>query len=58
MAELNTNFYTVKHYAQTVRKHPRTIRRWIEEGRLKAKKDRGGKGWLIMVRNVRDFVEN
>lgn len=58
MGELIFNLETVKSYAEKVHRHPRTVRRWIEEGKLKAKKDRGGRGWLILIRNVRDFIEN
>ncbi len=58
MAELTFKFFTVKHYAAEVNKHPRTVRRWIGEKKLRAKKDLGGRGWLIIVRNVADFVKN
>jgi len=58
VGELSFNFFTVKNYAAKVKKTPRTVRRWIEEGRLKAKKDKGGRDWLIKVRNLKDFTEN
>lgn len=57
MAELPFSLYTVKHYADIVNKSPRTIRRWIKEERVKARKDRGGKDWLIEVKNKSDFLK-
>lgn len=56
MAELDFNLLTVRGYAGTVHKSERTVRRWIQEGRLRARKDKGGRNWLIMVRNVTDFT--
>lgn len=57
MAELNFNFMTVKAYADHVNKKPRTVRRWIRESKVKAKKDRGGHGWLILVENLNTFCK-
>lgn len=37
--------YTVKEVADIFRRHPRTIRRWIAEGFIQAKRVRDG--WLI-----------
>jgi excisionase family DNA binding protein len=34
-----TTYITVKDAAEIFRKHEKTIYRWIEEGKLKAKKD-------------------
>lgn len=39
--------YNVKEYAALVKKHPLTIMKWCRLGKLTAKKDRGGKDWLI-----------
>lgn len=58
MEKLAFSFYTIKHYADVVKKSPRTVRRWCTEGRVKWKRDRGGRGILILVRNVKDFVKN
>jgi excisionase family DNA binding protein len=38
-------FLYVKEVAEIVRRHPRTIYRWLDEGFLHAKKVRDG--WLI-----------
>jgi excisionase family DNA binding protein len=48
---------TVKEYAQTVRKSDDTVRRWIHEGKLEARKDKGGAGWLIFDRGKRSYVK-
>lgn len=58
MAELAFNYFTVKMYADAVNKHPRTIRRWIEEGKLSARKDRGGHCYLIIVKSSESFEKN
>lgn len=58
MVELAFRCFTVKMYADAVNKHPRTIRRWIEEGKLRAKKDRGGHNYLILVKNQEHFEKN
>ncbi len=42
-------FLTVRQAAKHFQKHPQTIYRWIEEGKVKARKDSGGFGWLIIV---------
>lgn len=52
------SFYTVKGYADIIGKHPRTIRRWIEEGKLQARKDRGGRCYLIIVKDADDLTKN
>lgn len=58
MAELTTRFETVKSLAKRVRKHPRTVRRWIEEGKVKAKKDRGGRCWLVLIGEDDNYCVN
>ena len=55
MAKLNFNLVTVKHYAEIVGKSPETVRDWINDGKLKAKKDRGGRSWLILVTEKKDL---
>lgn len=57
MAKLAFNHMTLKHYAETVGKSARTVRRWIAEGKIKARKDRGGRDWLILVENVNSFCK-
>lgn len=47
-------YLTVKRYHECHCKYFReismkTIYRWIEEGKINAKKDRGGFNWLIMI---------
>lgn len=58
MAKLAFNYFTVKGYADAVHKHPRTIRRWIAEGKISAKKDRGGRDYLIIVKSPEDFEKS
>ncbi len=41
----DNRYYTVKEAAQILRVHPRTVRRWLKEGKLKGKKI--GRIWLI-----------
>lgn len=53
-------FMTVKEFAQTLRRHPRTIYRWLDEGFLRGKKVKDG--WLIdqeeVERVLRDPAED
>ena len=55
MAELGFSLLTVKAYADAVHKSEDTIRRWIHEGKLRARKDKGGHGWLILIRDNDDL---
>lgn len=57
MAKLTFNHMTLKHYAEEVGKSVRTVRRWISEGKVKARKDRGGRNWLILVKNASTFYK-
>ena len=57
MAKLAFNYMTVKHYAEIVGKSIRTVYRWIAEGKIKARKDRGGRGWLILVDGSATFYK-
>lgn len=40
---------TVQQFAEMERKHPNTVYRWIEEGKLDAERDPGGWGWKIFL---------
>lgn len=52
-------YFTVKEIARLVRRHPRTVYRWLDEGRLLGKKVVDG--WLIpeeeVVKLIRDPFE-
>ena len=41
--------YTVKTASEFFDKSEYTIRRWIEEGKLDAEKDPGGRDWVIFI---------
>ncbi len=41
-------YLTVKSTAAIYMKSMQTIRRWITEGKLSAKKDPGGRNWIIV----------
>lgn len=49
-----SDFLTVKEVASKLRMHPGTIRRYVLEGKIKAKKI--GKAWLVSQSNVENFV--
>lgn len=57
MAELGFSLMTIKHYASMVGKKPRTIRAWIANGKIKARKDRGGRDWLVIVKDLNTFCK-
>lgn len=38
---------SIPEYAAIVKKHPDTIRKWCRLEKIKAKKSKGGKDWLI-----------
>ncbi len=46
-----SKYLTVLTAAQMYGKSEITIRRWILKGKLLAKKDPGGRCWLIIVKN-------
>jgi len=50
-----TKYLTVKETAALVRHEPDTVRRWIQKGKLKARKV--GKAYLLLESDVREFVE-
>lgn len=49
------NYYTVEQISDMLHIHPKTIQRYIREGRLRATKV--GKGWRITGHDVSVFVE-
>lgn len=48
-------YYTVEQAAELLALHPKTIQRYIREGRLQAKKV--GKSWRITEHDLRAFAE-
>lgn len=52
---MNEKYYTVIKAAQLLNMHPKTIRRYIKEGKLKANKI--GKSWLIRGHDLSTFIE-
>lgn len=51
------NFLTVKEAAKVLKKHPGTIRRWIQEKKFPAQKLGGKYGIYILSRNdVLEFM--
>ena len=44
-------YLTVLKAVELYGKSAVTIRRWILAGKLPAKKDPGGRGWLVIVKN-------
>ena len=51
----NENFYTVEQISEMLQMHPKTIQRYIREGRLKAQKV--GKSWRVTGHDLSLFVE-
>lgn len=48
-------YYSVDQIAEMIEMHPKTIQRYIREGRLKAQKI--GKGWRVTGHDLSTFVE-
>ena len=48
-------YYTVEQVAKLLSMHPKTIQRYIREGKLQASKI--GKSWCITGHNLSEFVE-
>ncbi len=51
----NENFYSVEQISGMLKMHPKTIQRYIREGRLKAQKV--GKAWRVTGHDLSLFVE-
>lgn len=49
-------YYTVEQIAELLTIHPKTIQRYIREGKLRAAKV--GKSWRVTERDLRAFTEN
>lgn len=49
-------YYTVEKVAKMLTMHPKTIQRYIREGKLHAKKV--GKSWRIFEKDLKDFMED
>ena len=52
MAEIERSF-NINQSAQLLGLKPRTVRNWISEGRIKAKKLEGSNRWIIMESEIR-----
>lgn len=48
-------YYTVEQVAELLTMHPKTIQRYIREGKLKAKKV--GKSWRIYEQDLREYMK-
>ncbi len=48
-----TRYYTVKTFAEKYGKSERTVRRWIASSKIEAKKDPGGRDWIIVIKDDR-----
>ncbi|NLV58364.1 MAG: helix-turn-helix domain-containing protein [Clostridiales bacterium] len=53
---MNGNYYTVEQIAEMLHMHPKTIQRYIREGKLRAGKV--GKGWRITGHDLSAFMES
>lgn len=53
---MNENYYTVEQIAEMLKMHPKTIQRYIREGKLNAVKI--GKGWRIGGHDLSVFMES
>lgn len=49
-------YYTVEQIAEMLTMHPKTIQRYIREGKLKANKV--GKSWRVTGHDLSEFTEN
>lgn len=52
---MSERFFTVQHVAEIVHRKDKTVRRWILEGKLKAR--RGIGGYLVERRDLSDFIK-
>jgi len=53
---MNKDYYTVNQIADMLNIHPKTVQRYIREGRLRAAKI--GKSWRVTGHDLSTFVEN
>ncbi len=53
---MNEDYYTVDQIAEMLNIHPKTIQRYIREGKLRAAKI--GKSWRVTGHDLSTFVEN
>jgi len=53
---MNNNYYTVDQISNMLNIHPKTIQRYIREGKLRAAKI--GKGWRVTGHDLSIFIEN
>ncbi len=53
---MNTDYYTVDQISNMLNIHPKTIQRYIREGRLRAAKI--GKGWRVTGHDLSVFIED
>lgn len=53
---MNENYYTVEQVAEMLKMHPKTIQRYIREGKLNAVKI--GKGWRVSGHDLSVFMES
>ncbi len=53
---MNKDYYTVEQISNMLNIHPKTIQRYIREGKLHATKI--GKGWRVSGHDLSVFVEN
>lgn len=49
-----SRLYTVAEVAEVLRAHPKTVRRWIDEGKLVAR--RPGRKFLIPEQELKHFI--
>lgn len=53
---MNKDYYTVDQISDMLNIHPKTIQRYIREGKLRAAKI--GKGWRVNGHDLSTFIEN
>jgi excisionase family DNA binding protein len=53
---MNKDYYTVNQISNMLNIHPKTIQRYIREGKLRAAKV--GKGWRVTGHDLSVFIEN
>lgn len=53
---MNRDYYTVDQISNMLNIHPKTIQRYIREGKLRAAKI--GKGWRVTGHDLSIFIEN
>lgn len=52
---MSERFFTVQHVAEIVNRKDKTVRRWICEGKLKARHGIGG--YLVEKRDLASFIK-